>query len=150
MDSQKRNSSLILMADDDNDYHRFTSMALQEIDPGVVLRRVEDGEELLDYLLGREKYQDRADSPVPNLIFLDLNMPKKNGLEALREIRSHQNLRSIPVIMLTISNNEDDVVTCYATGANSFATKPAGFDELVNTLKVFKQYWFETVKLPNN
>ena len=107
----------------------------------VALRRVEDGKELMDTLLNTPAK--------PSLILLDLNMPRKNGLEALKEIRANNNLRQIPVVMLTISNNHTEIKLSYFLGANSFITKPLIFDHLVKMLEDLRHYWFETVKLPS-
>lgn len=139
---------LILMAEDDEDYYLLTKEALERLRVINEFRRVEDGEELMDYLLHRGKYQNPKDAPRPGLIFLDLNMPKKNGLEALAEIKSNPALRQIPVIMLTISRDKKDISASYNLGANSFVTKPLGFNQLLEALSVFDEYWFEIVELP--
>jgi|SRR3989338_2778018 len=147
--ASERKPVLILMAEDDEDYYLLTKEALQKLRVINKFHRVEDGEELMDYLLRRGKYQNAADSPRPGLIFLDLNMPKKNGLEALAEIKSNPTLRQIPVIMLTISRDKKDISASYSLGANSFVTKPLGFKELIEALSVFDEYWFEIVQLPH-
>lgn len=139
---------LILLVDDDRDYPRFVREALKQVGLSHELRNVEDGEEALDYLLRRGKYINPEKSPRPGLIFLDLNMPRKNGIQALQEIRANSEIRQIPVIMLTISDDKKDILLSYSSGANSFITKPFEFEELVKILKIFQQYWFETVKLP--
>jgi CheY-like chemotaxis protein len=143
-----RKPIVILMAEDDEDYFFFTQEAIKQFHLLNDLRRVADGEELMDYLLHRGKYNNPAEAPRPGLIFLDINMPRKTGLEALREIKSDPSLRQIPVVMLTISKDKIDIEKCYQYGANSFVTKPLGFDELVGTLKVIKDYWFQIVELP--
>ncbi len=137
----------MLMAEDDTDFYRLMTIALNEVDSHSKLRRVEDGEELMDYLMHRNQYTNAAEAPLPDIIFLDLNMPRKNGLEALKEIKSHPRLKIIPVIMLTLSNNQDDAFMCYSAGVNSFVTKPIEFDGLVKTVKLFQEYWFEAVTL---
>jgi CheY-like chemotaxis protein len=139
---------LIMVADDDQDYPRLVRMAFTQLGVPNEIRSVEDGEELLDYLLHRGKYGDPKNSPRPGLIFLDLNMPRKNGFEALQEIRANPALRQIPVIMLTISNFQSDIQLSYEIGANSFVTKPFEFSELVEALKCFQQYWLNTAQLP--
>lgn len=146
--TNKKKSGLILVADDNEDYFRILTIAFKKIDEKIELRRVGDGEELVDYLLHREDYQNPADSPEPRLIFMDVNMPRKNGFEALQEIRSHPELRQIPIIMLSVSDNPKDVMKGYSLGANSFLMKPAGLSELLTTLQILKQYWFEQVELP--
>ena len=139
--------NLILMAEDDDDFHRLTAFEFQNFSD-VELRRVEDGEELMDYLLHRGKYQNPMDAPSPDLIFLDLNMPRKNGHEALREIRSNPQLPFIPILILTVSSDQKDIQRAYASGANSFITKPYDFQDWVEYLKGLKQYWFNIVQLP--
>jgi CheY-like chemotaxis protein len=111
---------------------------------------VADGEELVDYLLRRGKYESASASPRPDLILLDLNMPRKDGREALKEIRAHQELRRVPVVVFTTSRADTDIERVYELGANSFVTKPAGFDELVATVTQLTGYWFGTARLPGN
>jgi len=138
----------ILMADDDQDDHLLMEEAWAESFPENDLRFVSNGEELMDYLHREGKYIDVTASPRPNLIFLDLNMPRKNGREALKEIKGHPELRQIPVIVFTTAFSPDDVVQAYALGANSFISKPVTFDELVDVMRTMGQYWFKFVHLP--
>ncbi|OGW91918.1 MAG: two-component system response regulator [Omnitrophica bacterium RIFCSPHIGHO2_02_FULL_63_14] len=138
----------ILMAEDDEDYFLVAEEAFKQFNLPNPLKHVTDGEELMDYLLRRGRYRQPADSPRPGVIFLDLNMPRKTGLEALKEIKANPELCHIPVVMLTISKDEKDIETSYDLGAASFITKPLTFHGLVEVLKVFKQYWFEIVELP--
>jgi CheY-like chemotaxis protein len=112
------------------------------------LRCVEDGEELMDYLFQRGAFEDPADAPPPGLILLDLNMPKKDGREALAEIKNDPRLRKIPVIVLTTSSAEEDVYRSYDLGVSSYITKPVTFTGLVEAMKVLAEYWFEIVVLP--
>jgi len=144
---------LILMADDDPDDRLLVKDALGECDAeshvADLLRFVEDGEELMDYLLRRGKYNNPADSPRPDLILLDLNMPRKDGREALSEIRANPGLRRIPVVVFTTSRAETDITHLYNLGANSFVTKPVAFDSLVKTLSVMSRYWLGIVELPS-
>ena len=138
---------VILMADDDADDRLLAKDALVECRLASDLHFVENGEELLDYLRRRGRYaQDQA--PRPGLILLDLNMPKKDGREALREIKSDPELRKIPVVVLTTSKADTDIGQIYELGANSFISKPVTFDSLVNVMKVLGSYWFEIVELP--
>jgi two-component system, response regulator len=137
----------ILMADDDPDDRLMAKEAFEENMLANELRFVEDGEELLDYLYNRGKYSD-ANNPLPGLILLDLNMPKKDGREVLKELKETPQFRRIPVIILTTSKAEEDVLRSYDLGVNSFITKPVTFDELVNVVKNIGKYWFEIVELP--
>jgi CheY-like chemotaxis protein len=143
-------SRVILMADDDADDRLLVRDALAECSLNGDLHFVENGEELLDYLSRRGKFGNAADAPRPGLILLDLNMPRKDGREALHEIKSNPELRRIPVIVLTTSRADTDVEQVYQLGANSFITKPAKYAALVSIMKVLGQYWFETVELPAN
>ncbi len=135
----------ILMADDDEDDRQNTSEAFREHHLANDFHTVNDGEELMDFLHQRGKYRD---APRPGLILLDLNMPKKDGREALKEIKSDPSLRSIPVVILTTSSEDEDILKTYDLGANSFITKPVGFDSLVQLASKMTQYWFQLVELP--
>jgi CheY-like chemotaxis protein len=139
---------LILMADDDDDDRLLARDALSESKVEGNIRFVENGEELMDYLCRRGKYQDLATAPRPGLILLDLNMPRKDGREALREIKNDPDLKRIPVIVLTTSKADTDIGAIYELGANSFISKPFQFEALVNVMKVIGQYWLRTVELP--
>src|SRR5690606_2232641 len=139
---------VILMADDDADDRMLTRDALAESRVLNELRFVEDGEELMDYLKRRGKFED-ADAPRPGLILLDLNMPKKDGLEALKEIKSDPDLRRIPIVVMTTSKAEEDIFRSYDFGASSFITKPVTFDRLVELMKALGDYWVEFVELPD-
>ncbi len=140
---------IILMADDDADDRMLTRDALEESRVLNELRFVEDGEELMDYLLHRGKYSSLEDAPKPGLILLDLNMPKKDGREALKEIKAQPELRRIPIVVMTTSKAEEDIYRSYDLGANSFITKPVTFDRLVDLMKALGDYWVEFVELPD-
>lgn len=137
---------MILMADDDADDRILTKEALEESRVLNELRFVEDGEELMDYLKKRGKYND---APRPGLILLDLNMPRKDGREALKEIKADPELRRIPVVVMTTSKAEEDIFRSYDLGASSFITKPVTFDRLVELMKALGRYWVEFVELPD-
>ena len=141
-------SIVILMADDDADDRLLAKDALTECRLANDLHFVEDGEELLEYLQRRGKYSSMIDSPRPGLILLDLNMPRKDGREALKEIRADPELRKIPVVVLTTSKADTDIGRIYELGANSFISKPVSFDSLVDVMKILGRYWFEIVELP--
>jgi CheY-like chemotaxis protein len=136
------------MADDDEDDRQLTREALGEAKVDHDLRCVVDGEDLMDYLHRRGAYEGEADAPTPSMILLDLNMPRKDGHEALAEIKSDAVLRRIPVVVLTTSRVEPDVITSYDLGANSFITKPRSFTELVDVVRDFSRYWFDIAELP--
>ena len=145
MNEQKVN--VLLMAEDDSDDRLLVKDALSECSWHADLRFVSNGEELLDYLLRRGEFVN-SDAPRPGLILLDLNMPRKDGREVLREIKQHAELRRIPVVVLTTSRADTDIESIYALGANSFISKPVQFEQLVNLMKLLAQYWFKTVQLP--
>ncbi len=136
------------MADDDDDDCVLVREALLESRLLNQLSVVKDGEELMDYLYHRGKYLEKNTSPRPGLILLDLNMPKKDGREALREIKADPKLRNIPVIILTTSKAEEDIYRTYDLGANSFIIKPVTFSALVEVMKSIGKYWLEIVELP--
>jgi CheY-like chemotaxis protein len=138
----------ILMADDDPDDCVLVKDAFAESRLANDLRFVADGEELMDYLRHKGKHKSAKSSPRPGLLLLDLNMPRKDGREALREIKSDPELRSIPVVILTTSAEEEDILRSYDTGANSFITKPVTFQGLVEVMKSLGRYWLEIVDLP--
>ena len=138
----------ILMADDDPDDRMLTRDALEESHLLNAFETVEDGEELMDYLFRQGKYAGAGARPMPGLILLDLNMPRKDGREALKEIKAHPELRRIPVVVMTTSKADEDILSTYDLGVNSFITKPVTFDALVDVLKTLGKYWFEIVELP--
>jgi CheY-like chemotaxis protein len=145
-----KDAILILMADDDEDDIMLTQKALQSGKLLNILHSVRDGEELLDYLLRRNGYEDPEKSPRPGVILLDLNMPKKDGRESLREIKAHEDLRDIPIIVFTTSKAEEDIYRSYKLGVNSFITKPVTFGKLIEVMQMLGKYWFEIVSLPND
>lgn len=140
---------LILIADDDAEDRMLTKDALEENHLSNRLQFVEDGEQLMDYLHHRGKFTDKNIYPAPALILLDLNMPKKDGREALKEIKADKELRRIPIVILTTSKAEEDILRTYDLGVNSFITKPVSFTALVDIMQTLSKYWLEIVKLPN-
>lgn len=148
MDEQRLVKTVpILMADDDPDDRMLARDALLENKLSNDLYFVEDGEELLDYLYQRGKYNE-MNAPMPGLILLDLNMPKMDGREALKHIKSNAEFKRIPIVVLTTSKAEPDVIRSYDLGVNSFISKPVSFNELVDVTRRIGEYWFGIVKLP--
>jgi CheY-like chemotaxis protein len=139
---------VILVAEDDDDDYLLTREVLEEGGIPARLIRVKDGEVLMEYLLRKGKYADPRDSPVPSFILLDLNMPRKDGREALQEIKSNPKLRRIPVVVFTTSKAEEDIAHTYLSGANSFIRKPVTFADFTRTVAGIKEYWEEIVTLP--
>jgi CheY-like chemotaxis protein len=141
----------ILVCDDDEDDRILTQQALEDAHIANDLRFVEDGEQLLDYLHQRGEFAgETGAAPRPGLILLDLNMPKMDGREALQRIKSDATLLDIPVVVLTTSNVDADVIQSYQLGVNSFITKPVTFSGLVEAMNVLGRYWLEIVELPPN
>jgi CheY-like chemotaxis protein len=138
----------ILLADDDPDDRMLTQDALDEAHVANELHCVEDGEELLDYLHRRGAYAALHTTPLPGLILLDLNMPKKDGREALKEIKADPVLRRIPIVVMTTSKAEEDIYRTYDLGVNSFIVKPVAFQGLVEIMQSLTHYWFQIVALP--
>lgn len=138
----------ILMADDDPDDRLMTQEAFVECRVANPLRFVNDGDELLDYLRREGDFADAARFPMPGLILLDLNMPRRDGREALRDIKADPALRGIPVVILTTSKAEEDVLRSYQDGVNSFITKPVTFSALIEVVQALGKYWLEVVDLP--
>jgi CheY-like chemotaxis protein len=144
-----RKSVAILMADDDVDDRLLTREAFEASQVANELRFVEDGVELLDYLYNRGRFADREKYPRPGIILLDLNMPKKDGREALAEIRKDPQFNSLRVIVLTTSKAEEDIFRSYDLGAASYITKPVTFESLVEVIRTLGKYWLEIVELDN-
>ncbi len=138
----------IVLADDDPDDRKLTQDAFMENRLANEFNTVEDGEELMEYLHRRGKYESMKGDALPGLILLDLNMPRKDGREALKEIKADPDLRRIPIVVLTTSKAEEDIVRSYDLGVNSYVTKPVTFKSLVELIKVLGRYWFEVVELP--
>ena len=138
----------ILIADDDQDDCLMAEEAFRECRVSNPLHFVHDGQALLDYLNRRPPYNDDVRFPLPGLILLDLNMPLKDGREALVEIKADPRLRMIPVIILTTSSAEEDILRSYDIGVNSFITKPVSFSGLIEVIHALGRYWLDIVELP--
>jgi CheY-like chemotaxis protein len=138
----------VLMAEDDPDDRLLAMEAWEASRLDSLLHFVEDGEELIDYLYQQGRYAASGSAPRPDLILLDLNMPRKDGREALREIKADPRLRCTPVVVLTTSKAEEDTLRSYDLGASGFIIKPVTFEGLVETVKAIGRYWFQIVELP--
>ena len=150
MPYSKARTLTILMADDDEDDRLLTQDAFKESRVLNQLHCVEDGVELLQYLRSEGKYSDKTLYPTPSLILLDLNMPRMDGREALQHIKADPKLRSIPVVILTTSRQEEDMLKGYDLGAASYIAKPVNFEGLVKLMRAIGKYWVEFVELPNS
>lgn len=139
----------VLLVEDDDDDVRLTQRAF---DKGKIMNElyvVHDGEEAMDFLEHRGKYTDPEQAPEPGIILLDLNMPRMNGREVLKKIKSDKSLRHIPVVVLTTSDQEKDIHDCYEDGANTFITKPVEFGKFLDAVITMGRYWLCIAKLPN-
>jgi CheY-like chemotaxis protein len=145
---KEKHTIIILVADDDPDDRLLIQDAFSESRIINPVHFVNDGQELIDYLNRRHRFQKLQKCPLPGLILLDLNMPRKNGMEALKEIKSNSKHRCIPVVVFTTSKAEEDVFQTYNLGVNSFVTKPVNFDKMVDLMETISKYWFEIVELP--
>ena len=139
---------IVLYADDDPEDRMLAKDAWDESRLANELHFVEDGEDLMDYLHRRGRHEDKRGAPLPGMILLDLNMPRKDGREALAEIKADPRLRMIPIVILTTSKAEQDILSAYDLGVNSFIVKPVSFEGLVEITRTFSRYWFEIVELP--
>ena len=144
----RRDHITILLAEDTPDDQISIKQALSESRLRYKLYIVKDGEELLDYLQRRRQYSELVSAPHPNLILLDLYLPKINGIEALQIIKANPKLRRIPIVMLTSSSSEEDIRRSYELGASSYLTKPSTFELLVEAMNTLAEYWFDIVELP--
>jgi CheY-like chemotaxis protein len=139
----------ILLCDDDEDDRLLTQQALEAAHVSNAVEIVEDGEQLLDYLYQRGRYAgENGTAPRPGLILLDLNMPRMGGREALKIIKSDPTLKDIPIVVLTTSRVDQDIIKSYELGVNSFISKPVTFTGLVDAMNVLGRYWLEIVELP--
>jgi CheY-like chemotaxis protein len=138
---------ILLVEDSDEDYETIRR-AFNQVNLGNTLIRSEDGDQALDYLFHRGRYENRDTSPRPSLILMDLNLPGTDGRAVLAQIKGNPDLRQIPVVVMTTSSDERDIAWSYAAGANSFIQKPVSFAGVVDAMKRVKDYWFDLVLFP--
>jgi CheY-like chemotaxis protein len=141
-------AAVILLVEDDPGDQELTRRALRHDTLNIDLRIVHDGEEALDYLFRRGEYENPESSPTPDLVLLDLNMPKKNGREVLTEMKENASVARIPVVVLTTSEQEADILRSYDLGCNSYIQKPVEIDQFISSVRKLGNYWFEVVTLP--
>jgi two-component system, response regulator len=140
----------ILIVEDSPEDYETTVRAFKKSGLNNPIYRCEDGDDALDFLLHRGKYVDKDKAPRPGIILLDLNLPGTDGRAVLSEIKKDANLRTIPVIVLTTSDDGKDVESCYNGGANSYVKKPVDLDRFIQAIQRLKDYWFEVVVLPKD
>ncbi|MEG3435711.1 response regulator [Pannus brasiliensis CCIBt3594] len=145
----ERTKIILAVEDSDEDFAAFTRVLKDFPQNNISIRRARDGDEALDYLYYRGEYEDPARAPRPSLILLDLNLPGTDGREVIEEIKRDQELKKLPVVVLTTSSSPKDVQTCYSYGVNSYLIKPIGVEELKSTIRAFLNYWFAAVVLPD-
>jgi len=143
-------NNTVLMVDDDPEDFFLARHAFERSGWQKDFQMIADGEELMDYLYRRGRFTGLDNTSLPCLILLDLNMPRKNGQEVLREMKEDPDLRRIPIVVFTTSGEESDIASCYELGANSYITKPAGFDSLVEVMTRLGEYWLKVVQLPDH
>jgi CheY-like chemotaxis protein len=148
MKTRKDKSLFVLIAEDDPDDRLIIREALEQNGFSFEHRFVKDGAELMHVLISALEEGSGRGSSLPVLILLDLNLPKKDGREALREIKSHPVLKTIPVVVLTTSKNREDIIYSYDSGANSYIVKPPSFDTMLDIMQTLKKYWFDVANLP--
>lgn len=139
---------VLVMVDDDEDDCFLVEAALKDSCFNCTFRCVQDGDEIIDYLHRNGPYQDPEAAPLPDLILLDLNMPKMNGRQVLEQLKTDARFRTIPVIILTTSGNIEDIKVCYDLGANSYIIKQSSFDGLISVMKTLTDYWLDIATLP--
>ncbi len=139
---------VVLLVEDDRSDRDIVSQIFQRHEAQTELRAVSDGSQALDYLFRQGDYANTVDAPAPDLVLLDLNMPGMSGLETLTAIRADERTKTLPVVVLTTSDNDADVIRSYELGANSFIIKPIKFDEFVKVIRELDEYWFKLSKLP--
>ena len=139
----------ILLIEDSDEDVTATVRGMRREDLDIVLNRCKTGDQALDYLYQRGRYAEAIMAPRPHLILLDLNLPGTDGRSLLAVIKDDEDLRSIPVIVLTTSNNPQDIAACYRRGANSYQIKPVDYARFKQILQTMLAYWFQTVTLPH-
>ena len=148
MREQSLRPAEILLVEDNPDDVEITLRAFHKVRLANTVHVVRDGQEALDFLFREGDYSDRADAPQPDVILLDLNLPKVSGLEVLEKVKASDGLSSIPIIVLTVSEQQEDVRESYKLGANTFITKPVDFEKFVHAMEILGEYWMVIARLP--
>jgi CheY-like chemotaxis protein len=137
------------MVDDNEDDIMIARRAIKKCELDLAFHAVTDGAHLIDCLRGEGRYSDQ-DALVPDLILLDINMPLLDGFQTLAKVKAEPDLRTIPIVMLTTSSRDSDVIDSYARGAASYLTKPVAYDQFLSLIRELGFYWFQTVTLPGS
>lgn len=138
----------ILIVDDDDDDRHLINRAFVELHSQARVMHVRDGQEMIDYMHRNVPFSDPSSFPLPNLILLDLNMPRMNGQEALQYLKSDPRLRRIPVVILSTSDSQTDVQLLYDLGANAYVRKPLSYHGLLRAVQRLDQFWLQVVRFP--
>jgi len=146
--SERKSKHVILVVEDDEDDYYLISKTLEDTEFNCDIHWVKDGVEAMDYLLHRNEWQNPAKAPVPGLIFLDINMPKMNGLEVLQEMQNKAPLKNLLTIIFTSSKSEANIISAHNLGANSYIQKPSQMDQFAKGMQLILDYWFRWVKFP--
>jgi len=148
MDRNQSNLAVVLLVEDNPADQQLTIRAFKKGRVNTNLQIAGDGVIAMDYLLGKGKFEDRATFPIPDLILLDINMPRKDGKQVLQEIREHDKLRIIPVIMLTTSDQEKDIIDSYNMGVNAYISKPVRIKDFMQVVDKLEDFWFALNTMP--
>ncbi|MBC8283906.1 MAG: response regulator [Nitrospinae bacterium] len=148
--TEPRNKHLLLIVEDDEDDYFLITQILKKTEIACEVRWAKDGEEAMNYLLRQKEWQESSNSPRPSLILLDINMPKKNGLEVLQDLQKHPTLKNLFTIVFTSSKNEDNIILAYNHGANSYIQKPSEIEQLTKKVQTILDYWLQWVEPPFN
>lgn len=142
-------NNLILVVDDSQDDYKFISRAFKKTNCTNPIKHLLNGDEAIDYLFYNNQFKSPSQNPRPGLILLDLNMPGTDGLTVLQKIKSDPELKKIPIVILTTSDDPKDINSCYQAGANSYLVKPATFNGFIKSMESLKGFWFEISFLPS-
>ncbi|MBT5470118.1 MAG: response regulator [Nitrospina sp.] len=148
--TEHKNKHVILIVEDDEDDYFLITNSMQNSEFDCDVRWVKDGEEAMNYLLRQNEWQDPLKSPIPSLILLDINMPKKNGLEVLQEMKKNPALKNLFTVIFTSSKNKDNILSAYSLGANSYIQKPSQIEKFKTGIQMILEYWFRWVEYPYN
>jgi len=148
MDKSNSNLVVVLLVEDNPADQQLTIRAFKKGHVNINLQIANDGVEAMEYLHAEGKYSDRKEYPIPDLILLDINMPRKDGKQVLKEIKTDQNLKIIPVIMLTTSDQEKDIIDSYNLGVNAYISKPVRINDFMDVVNKLENFWFSLNKVP--
>lgn len=150
MNMLSKQNAVVLLAEDSEADRRLVQRAMRREKSNIVIQTVNDGQEAINYLTHQGSYADLGSNPRPDLILLDINMPRVDGKKVLRFIRENDDLKSIPVIILTTSQQESDISEAYLLGVNAYISKSSDVEKFFLTMKLIEEFWFDQVRLPGH